>query len=561
MYCGRLANQLSRYGHSGALNLGELMRLPDVLSIDELTKRWWIGWRSVDFSWMALERKYLGGDAKQEKGQTLQSYWRTDLTEGTARGDTDLINLEELEADPRGNLWHLVHVPLYWDDGTPTWKAQSSHQKWKLFWKLVRDRLQVTDLHVLGQKPANESSSANLSGIVFGDIPEDWVWHNVFEHLNAKFLTCAFLGRTSFSCVESISDLDFRHCLFRGTADFDAVNIKGDLRLDSATFLAHLSMERANIDGNLEMSDCNIYGELSLLNGSIKGKTRCTSSVFNGPCGFEKTRFWSEVNIAWCRFLNVTSFASVRFRGAATLLQNRFITDVVITGRCYGEFQCIDCELTNADLAFFFCFREAWFSASRFKGSALFQGVRFCGRTSFRNTVFESDVRFQQVRFKAETEFHNAVFEGVADFSGCRFPIDARFHHCAFRGADFRRTADFTMECFSAWGAFAECAFHQRVLFARQTLNEPRSFKVAFEAADQAVVVAGQNGDTRRAEIHRRFAELESAFQSLKQGMARQQARLDEHRFYRLELLARSRYSTARIESGMIWLYDISSGL
>lgn len=308
------------------------------------------------------------------------------------------------------------------------------------------------------------------------------------------------------------------------------------------------------------MTACNIHGEISLVKGRINGEFRCDSSVFHAPCLFEGTTFGSKVNVAWCRFLNVTSFAAVRFRRGASFVQNSFVTDVVFTGRCYGDFRCIDCELENATFAFFVFLREAWFAASRFKESTLFLQVRFCGKTSFRNAVFETDSRFEQVRFRAEIEFHNAVFEGAADLTGCRFPEDARFHHGAFRGADFRRNADFTMERFSAWGAFAGCTFHQRVLFLRQTLGDPTSFDVAFEAADHAVGAAGRSSRKVRApEIYRRFSELEAAFQSLKLGMARQQARLDEHRFYRLELLARRRYSKARIERSMIWLYDISS--
>lgn len=213
------------------------MRLPDVLSAEERSKRWWIGWRSVDVSWASLERKYLSTDAEQEKRQTLQGYWRTDPAMGIARNDDILTELGELQMDPCGNLWHLVHVPLHWDDGTPTWKAERYHESWQLFWKLIRERLKAANGHALGGEPSDEESDvANLSGVVFGDVPDDWLWHSPLDRLNAKFQTCAFLGRVSFYGVESTSELDLRHCLFTSTADFDAVNIERDLRLDRAVF-------------------------------------------------------------------------------------------------------------------------------------------------------------------------------------------------------------------------------------------------------------------------------------------------------------------------------------
>ncbi len=539
------------------------MRLPDVLPAEEQSRRWWKAWRAVDFSWASIGGKQVSTATEFEGETTLQAYWRADPASGDVRTDSALLQSGELEKDPHGNLWHLAHVPLIWDDGKPTWKADRTHAKWTQFWSTIRARLDVANPNELGDDSANEAvDAAKLSGVVFGTLPEDWLWNADLTSLNAEFATCAFLGEASFFHVESTSNLDFRYCLFVGTADFDRVEVKGDLMFAGAVFLSRLQLANATIAGDLDFSECNVLGEVSLVKSRVGGKLQCSSSVFHAPCLFEGTTFTSPAQFSWCHFLDLVSFASVRFRGDASFVGNAFATDVTFTGRCYGDLRCVDCDFEGSTtVAFMLFLGNVWFAACRFKQSAGFQNIRFRGKASFRNAVFRSDARFEVVGFCAEMEFHNTVFEDFADFTGCTFPVDAGAYQGAFRGADFRRNADFTIDGFTAWGVFIDTSFHQRLLLSRHALTDARSFQTAFEAADRAAVAESSGNSLLHAKAaDRRFGELESAFQALKQAMAQQQARLDEHRFYRLELLARRRSSaSSRIERGIIRLYDLTS--
>lgn len=539
------------------------MRLPDVLSAEERSRRWWKAWRTVDFSWAALANKAWSGADGAAGDDRLQDYWRLDPASGARRSDSELFAAGELERDPRGRPWHVAHLPAQWDDGSPTWKSDLNDPKWQDFWRIVRARLDASGVDALTGGPADESPApAALAGVVFGEAPPDWAWDENLLSLNAAFQTCAFLAGVSFSGVESASDLDLRHCLFGSIADFDRVLIHGDLELDAAVFLSHLRMARATIAGDLRISDCDFRGELSFHKGRVEGETRCYASVFHAPALFEESSFVSEASFAWCRFLSVASFVDLRFRGLASFVDDVFATDTTFAGRCYGDFHCVDCTFERGTtFAFMFFRREAWFAASRFGEAVLLQNLRFRGKASFLDAVFHGELRCVEVCFGGAVAFHNVVFEGMANLSGCRFPADSALHHAAFRGADFRRTADFTLAGFTPWGAFTETAFQQDVLFSPQALRDRKSFAAAFTAAGEAAAAAAKGDPERYAlEVDRRFGELEKAFQALKKGMARQQARLEEHRFYRLELLARRRCSAASfLERCIIGLYDVSS--
>lgn len=527
------------------------MRLPDPVPKEERRLRWWKDWRSEDFSWASLAERTLAIDG--EDG-TLQGYWQRNPASDAVRDIGTMRQSGELIADPMGRLWHLAHVPLQWDDGTPTWKADRTDSNWPKFWDIIRARLSAAN--------SEPEEPALFFGVVFGEPPEDWTWDAPLEPMNAKFVACAFAGQTSFAGVESCAGLVFRNCLFAAFVDFDKLRVHGGLAFRRSTFLSTVWMKGVRVLDRLEMDQCDLHGELSLVQSRILGGIGCDRSVFHAPCLFEDSVFRSEAQFSWCRFLNIVSFASVRFRGAATFLETSFESDVTFTGRCHGDFKCVGNRFAaGLDLAFMQFRREAWFAESRFESHSRLQDVQFFGKTSFLNAVFAAEVSFQRVQFKAEVAFHHTVFEGRADLTGCEFPEDARCYHGAFRGADFRRNADFTIPSFTAWGVFIDTSFQQRLLLARSAMQDSSSFDKAFAAAGHAAAAeSGRGRDGRVAAEDVRYGELESAFQALKQAMAGQQARLEEHRFYRLELLARRRTSASScIERGIIRLYDLTS--
>ena len=76
-------------------------------------------------------------------GTTLQDYWRKNPVGPLLPSDDELLQAKVLEKDPFGRLWHIAHIPVAWDDGSPTWKADSSHENWGLLWELLRMRFSL----------------------------------------------------------------------------------------------------------------------------------------------------------------------------------------------------------------------------------------------------------------------------------------------------------------------------------------------------------------------------------------------------------------------------------
>lgn len=107
---------------------------------------WWGAWWDEDFTWDGLAEKQLQGwvvadDCLQEaetgriygqpapgaparvigKPATVQDYWRADPATGRLRADNEMGG--ELVGGPGQPLFHRIHLPLAFRDGSPTGKA------------------------------------------------------------------------------------------------------------------------------------------------------------------------------------------------------------------------------------------------------------------------------------------------------------------------------------------------------------------------------------------------------------------------------------------------------
>jgi uncharacterized protein YjbI with pentapeptide repeats len=531
------------------------MITPEISTESLSQQKWWADWRRVDFSWAALARHKIASDDPSSGEETLQDYWRKDPVTLSVLTDSELLAAGEIEKDPAGRLWNIAHMPAAWGGGSPTWKADPNHENWPRFWQLLKKRIFAVQRRefILADEGEAGEKKAQFAGVVFGRTPDDWEWHDAFDSLKISFATCAFLEEADLSFVNSKTALLLPYCLFLRRADFDHMVIEGDVDLSDSTFLRQLSLGSATISGDFRGRGMHCFGEVAVGSSapgemSIQGKTKLERSVFYGNSLFEQTTFGGEVSVSYCRFLSVVSFASTVFKHKVTFLKCSFSSeDVAFSGECVEDFYFMDCTLEESFFGYMQFHKAADFSATRFRQSAIFQNTDFHGSVSFRNSIFESDATFKDVRFCGPIKFHNTVFGGVADLSQCSFPIEAGLFHAGFRGAEFRRVADFTNSSFFAWGAFPGTKFHQPVLFSQEVLRSDASFNVALAAAESAAgdaTGANSNSFKGRSASDQRFGELEAGFQALKVAMANQQARLEEQRFYRFELVARRRQTT-----------------
>lgn len=123
----------------------------------ELTAEWW----AADYSWVGLldPEKNIAGDGGLHGEISLQDYWRIDPATGNLRGDADMRAAGELETDPDGSLWHIVHVPKAWRDGSAA-KAGWSDEKRALLATIVAKRIAaakecIVKIHFFSRETVN----------------------------------------------------------------------------------------------------------------------------------------------------------------------------------------------------------------------------------------------------------------------------------------------------------------------------------------------------------------------------------------------------------------------
>ena len=109
---------------------------------DEKTKalldKWWEDWWAQDFSWDGLTKREWEGwsvtldDAIIEtadaprgaRDANLQDYFRWNPSTRELRNNAALKVQGLLWSDDRYALFHIMHVPLRWSDGIPSWKIR-----------------------------------------------------------------------------------------------------------------------------------------------------------------------------------------------------------------------------------------------------------------------------------------------------------------------------------------------------------------------------------------------------------------------------------------------------
>src|SRR5438309_8962509 len=125
---------------------------------------WWAFWWTRDYSWQNLKQHPVGagGDFRiQGKARDLEAFWRLDQQGAALRTDDQMRG--ELVAGPDGRLWHKVHVPMRWQDGTPAkcaWSAQEIEETKELVTRQM-SALAASTAHL-----SNSRRMSDLSGVV-----------------------------------------------------------------------------------------------------------------------------------------------------------------------------------------------------------------------------------------------------------------------------------------------------------------------------------------------------------------------------------------------------------
>ncbi len=374
-----------------------MARKPDAAKKSEIA--WWKAWRRRDYSWEGLRNHQIGWDhggpktslygkmrlLPQEKkfhgtifgDNTLQDYWRRDPVTGARRSDEDLIALGELVWSPAGQgkkaapkLWHIAHVPLNWENGSPAKSAWGNAEEQRLT-AVLQPRLQqaaVTDVidDGSGISVKGPDGRAQFVGCVLREAP----LHP--EGREAALNICAaraYIFGADYEQQAFGPGTDFGFCYFAEEVYFNGAHFQGGVRLDSAIFCANNFWETAVFDGIYARSEVKSFG-----------KSYFDKCVFKADAIFTSSKFYGEV-----------FFYGSKFRGQFA--------------QFYG------CSF----------FRESIFGYAKFKTDVLFRKVQFKKGVSFFRAEFYKRCVFDNTQFAAGCDFEAAKLNKYMSFSETKF--------------------------------------------------------------------------------------------------------------------------------------------
>ena len=222
-----------------------------------LLKTAWQRWFEADYSWEGLKRPSVGGSvfAPGEKEQLIK-YWRSNLHTRKERTDKQLIEDGELIIHAGQKDYHIAHLPLYYEDGTPTIKITDKHNSYSILNKIIIDRLNKSQPSITNSP--DYLVMAQFQGIVIENL-------NISEQtylgkINADFRRAMFLGQTYFYRSFFSFGTSFSEARFLSSSQFSEATFHGSVNFQSAEFLGFATFDAALFEGPANFLFSCFYG-------------------------------------------------------------------------------------------------------------------------------------------------------------------------------------------------------------------------------------------------------------------------------------------------------------
>jgi|GEM_PF-5227524 len=434
----------------------------------------------------------------------------------------------------------------------------------------------------------------------------DFTWLTFGKHTNfygayfrhgARFVGAKFGDRTNFQGAYFGSEADFaKATLGEGTNFKDAT--LGDRTSfwkatlgDDTSFLKAVLGKQCIFRG-ATLGDRTSFWKATLGNGTdfslaiIGNGTDFQQATLGDLATFKDVTLGDETNFLGAELGDGTSFRNAKLGDGAN-----FQLATLGNG---ANFQFANLGV-GADFDSGVLGKETSFAEAELGRNASFANVRFGDGTDFEGATLGDEVRYSGAQFGGAASWKRARFLGSSDFTDTKWGdadtsdegMTSLVHHGgAFDGARFEDIANFKSENFSAFAAFHDATFKQRLLLAPPTLGETPDtlFTQACVSAEAAVkaelnrpkgedeseeAFAAWKKTARREVPDRVWSELSSGYRTAKIAM-REQGDFDrEQIFYRFEIKSRmkrpsvrrwmKRPSVSRGEKVAAWLYGLAS--
>jgi hypothetical protein len=348
------------------------MTVRRVLPADvDISEGWWADWWVRDYSWAGLAdrpwyRWQVGADGLCSpvhagtpiKQATLQDYWRRGPGSGREHDtrtdeeiEREMLVSNELVTGPNEELWHVLHLPLRWKDGTLTLKSRWADEDWGRTAALLSARLlPKKDITArFGEIAGDADTRANFSGIIV-----DSILKSTDLPVGIKADYSAILHELDWQEGLVDDNLNFNHA-FIYYADFSGATFcKGRDEQYSSFSWATISSRSYFVNTAYET-------QVEFIGTIFAEYPDFTSARFNGPCYFrganfvEGAWFWNVVFAKNVSFTNSLwgsggSFGAAEFIGTPAFEGAQLHQDITFDA---AKFIAVDRALKKAQLRFY----------------------------------------------------------------------------------------------------------------------------------------------------------------------------------------------------------------
>ena len=504
-------------------------RVLPLSEIGESALRSWLkGWYSQDFSWESLKRVEWRAPSRDNPNETetlsLQDYWRfpsiaearrlLDLTkEGVMEvnlpperrpqrslndsqwgaavrslrlSDDELMALGLL-LEYEGRLWHVAHLPVFGEDGSPTAIAAES------FWLKEKNYRELFAQRIQDSKPQRiQDGDADLG-------PQ-----TIAQFQGVQFRYGLPFSKGVGGQIAKPSYVYCKDALFYSRQDWSRTRLGKQSNFANTIFLAEVDLSFSQVDS------CELY-----------------RSIFCGAVQFVRANFVNDADFDMVQFLSFATFTEAVFNGAAQFSKALFCQ--------VAEFSEIDFKsslfFSNAMFV-----DDAMFSA---KAEALSNDKEVPKRTMLQ-------AKFTDVLFFGYAEFDNKLFTDEVDFARTAFFERAKFYNCTFHpNTTFTPSRFFAVLNKPSFEWLSESNGSQN---QEQVLNKVIRISLGDYAEGLRELIEVQIGQrTSKENDEGWFENLEQDFRNLKDAMDRLSATSEKQDFHALELSARLRRSDGTV--------------
>ncbi|MFN4024579.1 MAG: pentapeptide repeat-containing protein [Hyphomonas sp.] len=353
---------------------------------NQLNAIWLKTWWDNDFTWEGLKTKPLQGwvvangylceaatgriygETTPSRSQpitgmdaNLQDYWRADPVNGKLRSDEQLAS--ELVSVPQQPCFHRVHLPLRFQDGTPSGKE---------LW--ADNALDAVISPRLTEATEMDCEAERLERELFGP--------DVRAQFQGGILLCAPNHPLGIKCPLSVRydfaafcrDAIFEYATFAGEAVFDSVIFSAEARFDHSRYLGDASFEYAVFAGEAKFSHVTFLGD-----------ARFEQATFAGRVNFERATFAGDAIFQHVDFLENAGFSSAVFSSLAYFESATFFEDAGFDSATMFD----EANFDNTTFEKRFAFLDTTFGRNAFFVSARINSNESAWRGAFAGCLFE----------------------------------------------------------------------------------------------------------------------------------------------------------------------------